>query len=691
MKVALWTPLAGTVASAAPLLARELELVIVGTPEGARPKAELDVYHVRDSPACGFIYRALVERAGVVVLDHWNLHALVFAETAGRGKPDVYRREARRGARRRRQLRGTPDARGLGGELGRLVSMNRRVLESSLGLVSFDAEIAARAATLLPGRPVLHVAEPQSVLDDAAAVLAKVLLRLLGKLRPHAERERSAIAARRAAETTPQGAARDELGWAARELGPGGPARGCRGPRDALPGESMSAPSLSVVIPAFNEALRLPATLARVRSHLGARQPSFEIVVVDDGSTDATAEVARAVAAPIVVLRHAQNRGKGHAVRAGMLAARGERRLDDRRGPLDADRGARAARGGARPGLRRGDRLARSRGRPDRGPQPAYREAMGRLFNRLVQALLLPGLHDTQCGFKLFTAAAAAAAFSPAASTASPSTWRRSTWRAARLAHRRAAGGVAQRRGDPRRPRRRRLRLPRPAADPARGGARPLRAAGRAFATDVAHVRAAPQLAHPCLDALVERAPLEPLADPLLLASNDSPGLRVASRRRAHLLVAHAQLRPEAELHVLEDRDLAPQDAPQARLSHLGRQRGLALQERGERALFLVRETSVCVRRDASWYISRSSITASSAASSASPRTRARIADVRQQQRAAVDDDHHALDRGGARRMAGRRRRWDGQKDDENEGKRIRGEREGTKSATPSPHWTESR
>ena len=174
----------------------------------------------------------------------------------------------------------------------------------------------------------------------------------------------------------------------------------------------MSAPSLSVVIPAFNEALRLPATLARVRSHLDARQASYEIVVVDDGSTDATAEVARAVAAPIVVLRHAQNCGKGHAVRAGMLAARGERRLmtdADLSTPIeelarleaalaqgfDVAIGSRAV-AGARIEVR----------------QPAYREAMGRLFNRLVQALLLPGLHDTQCGFKLFTAAAAAAALS---------------------------------------------------------------------------------------------------------------------------------------------------------------------------------------------------------------------------------------------------------------------------------------
>jgi len=224
MKLALWTPLAGPVASAAPLVAHEHELVIVGTPEAARPPAELDVYHVRDSPACGFVYRALIERAGVVVLDHWNLHALVFAETAGRGRPDLYRREARRahgdvGGFVARQMLA-----GLGGELGRLVPMNRRVLESSLGLVSFDAEIAARAALLLPGRPVLHVAEPRSVLDDAAALLAKVLLRLVARLAPGAEPERRAIAARRAAEATPLGLALDELGWAARELGVAGPA-----------------------------------------------------------------------------------------------------------------------------------------------------------------------------------------------------------------------------------------------------------------------------------------------------------------------------------------------------------------------------------------------------------------------------------------------------------------------------------
>jgi dolichyl-phosphate beta-glucosyltransferase len=173
----------------------------------------------------------------------------------------------------------------------------------------------------------------------------------------------------------------------------------------------VSGPALSVVVPAYNEALRLPATLARVREHLAARGVPYEILVVDDGSTDATADVARSAPGPVRLLRHEPNRGKGYAVRRGMLAAAGERRLMtdadlstpiEELGRLEAevDRGFDVAIGsravaGARIEVR----------------QPAYREAMGRLFNVLVQALLLPGLSDTQCGFKLFTAAAAETAF----------------------------------------------------------------------------------------------------------------------------------------------------------------------------------------------------------------------------------------------------------------------------------------
>jgi dolichyl-phosphate beta-glucosyltransferase len=172
--------------------------------------------------------------------------------------------------------------------------------------------------------------------------------------------------------------------------------------------------ALSVVIPAYNEARRLPATLVRVGEHLAARGVPHEIVVVDDGSSDGTADVARAAGGVVHVLRHEPNRGKGYAVRRGMLAATGERRLmtdADLSTPIEElsrleaeiDRGFDVAIGSrAVPGAR------------IEVHQPAYREAMGRLFNVLVQALLLPGVADTQCGFKLFTAEAAEAAFSPA-------------------------------------------------------------------------------------------------------------------------------------------------------------------------------------------------------------------------------------------------------------------------------------
>jgi len=166
------------------------------------------------------------------------------------------------------------------------------------------------------------------------------------------------------------------------------------------------------VIPAFNEAERLPRALARLEEWLSRSAVTHEIVVVDDGSCDDTAARARAAGGEgLVLLRHEPNRGKGYAVRRGMLAARGGRRLmtdADLSTPIEElpllmaelDRGFDIAIGsravaGARIEVH----------------QPAYREAMGRFFNVLVQALVMRGLHDTQCGFKLFTADAAAVAF----------------------------------------------------------------------------------------------------------------------------------------------------------------------------------------------------------------------------------------------------------------------------------------
>jgi dolichyl-phosphate beta-glucosyltransferase len=173
----------------------------------------------------------------------------------------------------------------------------------------------------------------------------------------------------------------------------------------------LSDPELSVVIPAYNEAERLPRSLDRILEFLRGRGGSYEVIVVDDGSTDGT---AGRVAESATVIRHEQNRGKGHAVRTGMLRARGQRRL-----MTDADLSTPI------------EELPRLMARMDEGfgiviasraleasrievRQPWYREGMGRLFNVFVRVLALPGLKDTQCGFKLFTAEAAADAFGPA-------------------------------------------------------------------------------------------------------------------------------------------------------------------------------------------------------------------------------------------------------------------------------------
>ena len=173
----------------------------------------------------------------------------------------------------------------------------------------------------------------------------------------------------------------------------------------------MPLPELSVVIPAYNEERRLPPTLERLRAYLGRGSLSHEIVVVDDGSRDSTAEVARAGGATVV--RNDGNRGKGYAARRGMLLAQGRRRLmtdADLSTPIEDLSHLMAS-------LDAGyDVAIASRALPASNVevrQSAYREGMGRLFNLCVRVLAVPGLHDTQCGFKLFTAAAAEASFEP--------------------------------------------------------------------------------------------------------------------------------------------------------------------------------------------------------------------------------------------------------------------------------------
>jgi dolichyl-phosphate beta-glucosyltransferase len=176
----------------------------------------------------------------------------------------------------------------------------------------------------------------------------------------------------------------------------------------------MAAPPrdipVSVVIPAYNEQARLGPTLEAVIRYLEAEKPDFEIVVVDDGSTDGTASVVRQLAGKEPRLRLVElgvNSGKGAAVRAGMLTAEGESILfsdADLATPIEElAKLERALTGGA-------DIAIASRaadGADIRVRQHPLRELMGRTFNLMVRLSGLQGLRDTQCGFKLFTREAA--------------------------------------------------------------------------------------------------------------------------------------------------------------------------------------------------------------------------------------------------------------------------------------------
>jgi dolichyl-phosphate beta-glucosyltransferase len=174
----------------------------------------------------------------------------------------------------------------------------------------------------------------------------------------------------------------------------------------------MPSRSLSIVVPAFNESARIAGTLDELRAHFANARFDWEIRVVDDGSTDETRSVVARVAATEsrVVVQPEPHRGKGGAVRAGMLAASKDLRflcdadlsMPVRELPrfleLVPDRcdiaiGSREGSGARRVG------------------EPGYRHFMGRGFNYLARAVLGSNVADTQCGFKLFSAAAADTVF----------------------------------------------------------------------------------------------------------------------------------------------------------------------------------------------------------------------------------------------------------------------------------------
>lgn len=168
---------------------------------------------------------------------------------------------------------------------------------------------------------------------------------------------------------------------------------------------------LSIVVPAFNEAQRILPTLERLHRYLSAQPLRYEIVVVDDGSTDNTVGVVTLAMARIPHLsveRQMPNRGKGAAVRRGMLAARGQIRvMCDADGSMPPEQLPRllAPIIGCQAEISIGSRYAA--GAKSDVKQPLYRVLWSRLANRVIQRSLVPGVRDTQCGFKAFTAEAA--------------------------------------------------------------------------------------------------------------------------------------------------------------------------------------------------------------------------------------------------------------------------------------------
>ena len=162
---------------------------------------------------------------------------------------------------------------------------------------------------------------------------------------------------------------------------------------------------LSVIIPAYNEEKRLLSTLSKICAYLSTKDFPYEIIVVDDGSTDTTLQMVKNFASSnrhIVILINEQNSGKGYSVRKGMLSARGEYAFftdADLSTPIEEIEKC-------LPYLINGyDVVIGSRSMPGSDilvHQPWYREKMGKIFNFMVNMVLLKGIIDTQCGFKGF-------------------------------------------------------------------------------------------------------------------------------------------------------------------------------------------------------------------------------------------------------------------------------------------------
>ncbi len=175
---------------------------------------------------------------------------------------------------------------------------------------------------------------------------------------------------------------------------------------------------ISIIIPAFNEEERIAPTLMAVDSFLAALAVSYEIVVVDDGSSDGTVALVESMRSEMPRLRcidTVNNRGKGHAVRVGMLDATGKVRLMcDADGSMPPEEMPKllAPIFEGKTQIAIGSRYAD--GAKTDVDQPKWRVVWSRLANKVIQRSLVAGIRDTQCGFKAFSAEAAETVFSKA-------------------------------------------------------------------------------------------------------------------------------------------------------------------------------------------------------------------------------------------------------------------------------------